>query len=398
MRSALLIVAALLPALLPACSLIVDPQLDPMRVGFIYETHSWPRELDRARASIEEKLGVETHADSAASREDTAELVDRFIAEDDAMIIGGLAETSAVFVERANSAKLVLANSTLSAPTLGAFAAREYQAIYAAGRLAAQLVPADEDVDLGVLGAIATPEMVRMVNAYARGARSVAANAHVYPKWIGSMSDPALEASLTEELLEGPVEVDVLLVLAPSDTAMRTAQAIGDVMVIAVGDREACALAPDVCLTSIYWNWGPLVERIVRDAEEQSPWTPPKAWEPMRIDSPDSAVGLAYSVLGDRVIERVNPRLISSRDAASLDRMLTELSADSFEARYTPFLPPIMDNAHTARMDVGADAARIDAELTTMCWFVEGVFEAPASIEGDFDIPAKVPAACGGGA
>jgi hypothetical protein len=107
-------------------------------------------------------------------------------------------------------------------------------------------------------------------------------------------------------------------------------------------------------------------------------WVPSEIpWEAMKATPSESSVAL--SEFSEKVPGAVR---------LDVDSRVPDLVNAGDE--HKPFQGPLRDNKGEVR--VAAGDVMTDDELNRMCWFVEGV----VSNTGDGDVPAVVPAGCGG--
>lgn len=169
-----------------------------------------------------------------------------------------------------------------TAKNLGTYFADMDQAMYLAGMAAGA---ATKSGKLGFVGAHPIPQVLRDINAYTRGAQAVNPKATTTVVWTGSWSDPGKEASATNALIDGGVDVVGMHVDSPI-TVIQTAEKRGAFVVgYHANDKD---FAPHGWLTGGYWSWGPIMTGFVKQAEA-------KTWKSTQVygDLKDGAVQLA---------------------------------------------------------------------------------------------------------
>ncbi len=379
---------------LAGCSLVFDPQVDtsgrppldgPIRAGLIYVgpvgDHGWTKAHDVSREHVEAVMPeVEAHFMPSVSPADVGTVIDDFVAAGDNVVI----TTSHDFLVGTQAAALrhpdvnfLICSGFETGPNLGSYFGRMYQAMFMAGRLAGHVTQTHR---VGIVGAVPIPETVRHINAFALGARSVNPEIDVAVRWVGQWFAPDVEAAATNELVDAGADV----IFGQTDTttpieasAARTSVMDGPVWSIGYDNPDSCSFAPERCLASAYWNWGPLLERLLAEMRDGE-WDPSAVvWEQMDADPERSSFYLGEP----------SRDLVPTAARLDVEGLIPMLTASGDEARARPFLGPLRDNRGGERLADGAVAA--DELLLRMCWFVDGV----VSPDGT---PAEVPVECVG--
>lgn len=397
-RQSLLLVAALTATLgAPGCSLLLDPQIEEgdgpppiegtIDIGFLYVgpvgDHGWTKTHDDARLELERTVpDVRTHYAPSVTTTDAARVIDEFVARGDDVIIA----TSYDFLVPIQAAALrypdrrfLICSGFQTGPNLGSYFGRMESAIFQAGVLAARMTRSDI---IGLVNPVVIPETVRHVNAFVLGARSVNPDVRIIVEWTYAWFAPDAEEAATRALVaagadiifgqtDTPVPVQIANELTTEDG--RRVYSIG------YDNPDGCTFAPDTCLTSAYWNWGPMMIRLITEMRDGT-WDPlVPIYEQMK---PDPAESVAYL----SPIDPAGP--VPTGVRVEIENLVAQLTADTPESRYYPFRGPVVDNRGTTR--VAAGALPTDSDLLNMCWFVEGVYEL------DGTTPAMVPAGCPG--
>ncbi len=222
---------------------------------------------------------------------------------------------------------------------------------------------------LGVVAPHPIPEYITYINAFTRGAREFNGDVQVHVEWVDAFSNPPAEVEATNALVAA--SADVILGLADGTTSLETleGQTIegAPVLGIAYGDATACDAAPDHCLSSAYWNWGPLVSRLLEEMQAGT-WMPQQvAWEQMD-DNPGNSV-VYYSDISPALAPGTSP---------SIGELESELNQEGDQGSIMrPFRGPVLDTEGETKIQGGAYPS--DADLKAMCWFVQGVTETDGS-------------------
>lgn len=355
-------------------------------VGFVYigpiGDHGWSKSHDDGRLFLEDALGVATRYRESVIPSDADKAIDDLIAEGANIVF----TTSYDYVSQtqqaaANNPDVAFLNCSgnVHDDNLSSYMGRMFQPIYISGYLAGKMSCTGH---VGVVASVPIPETVRHINAFALGVQAANPDAVVDVRWVMNWFDPVLEPQFTNELIEASADV----IITGTDTTFpietaegRTVECNGTsspVWTIGYDNEDACKHGPESCLTSVYWNWGPLYTELVSAIDDGS-WVPSDVtWRPMTASS-DSSVGiseLSAKVPGDIRFE--------------VSDLEVELTAPG--ATQLPFIDALFDNKGVQRLSDGE--ALTDEALDEMCWFVEGV----VSTVGGEQVPAVVPPGCGG--
>lgn len=365
------------------CRSLSPAAKERLQVGLLYVgpvgDHGWTKAHDDGRMYFLGEL-EDTTAMFAPSvmTADAEARIEEFIARGDNVVIG----TSFDFLvpmqeaaERHPDVNFLLCSGFVDGPNLGSYFGRMYQAMYQAGQLAGLMTNEDR---IGLVGPVVIPETVRHANAFTLGVRSVNPDARVVMRWVYAWFDPAEEEAAANELLDAGVDI----VFSHTDTtiAIETANArnSADTPIYTIGydNPDSCDFAPETCIGSAYWNWGPLVTRLLRNMQTGT-WRPDEqVWEPMRADPSQSTVYL-----------QMNEANVPSSTRIEVEGLVADLSRNTPEGLYLPFRGPVMDNTGGVRIEDGA--LPTDEDLLSMCWFVDGIYDLD-------DTPAVVPTQCMG--
>lgn len=364
------------------------PAFEP-NVGFVYVgpvgDHGWTKSHDDGRLALEAELDVPTTYVPSVLPADGLAVMDDLVAEGANVVF----TTSFDFVSStqqaaANHADTSFLNCSgnVYADNLSSYMGRMYQPIYLAGLVAGSTTRTNH---VAVLASVPIPEVVRHVNAFTLGVREVNPDAVVEVVWIMNFFDVVREPAYTAALIEHGADV----ILTQTDTTIPLEAANGQnvhigedtfpVYTIGYDNIDGCAHAPDSCLTSAYWNWGPIYTELVRQIADGT-WDPQNIrWDQMQSTPETSTIALAD----------FNP-IVPGEVRLMVDAHLPTLADPDNVA--LPFVGPIADAFGDLRVQ---DGDRLDDDaLNRMCWYVEGVTSWDEA-EGVL-VPATVPNGCGG--
>jgi basic membrane protein A len=232
-----------------------------------------------------------------------------------------------------------------TAPNLGTYFADMDQAMYLAGMAAGA---ATHSGKLGFVGAHPIPQVLRDINAFTRGAQSVNPAVTTTVVWTGAWSDPGKEAAATNSLIDSGVDVIGMHVDSPL-TVIQTAEK-RDAYVVGYHANDE-RFAPHGWLTGGYWNWGPIMARVVEQAQ-QGTWKSTQIYGDLR----DGAVELAP--FGPGVVPSSRARILQKEKA---------IEAGTFAV----WSGPILGQNGTQILAAGHALTR--AQIESMNFLVKGV-------------------------
>jgi basic membrane protein A len=366
------------------CRYLSPPPKENLQVGMLYVgpvgDHGWTKAHDDSRIYFLDQLdNVSAMVAPSVAAPDALGRIDEFVARGDNVVIA----TSFDFLVPMQNAALrypdvnfLLCSGFTTGPNLGSYFGRMYQVMYQAGRLAAQMTRTNR---VGIVGPVVIPETVRHLNAFTRGVRSVDPSIEVVVVWAFAWFAPEAEAAAANMLLDA--NVDVLFghtdTTIPIETANARTTVERPLFTIGYDNPDSCSFAPETCITSAYWNWGPIVTRTLAQMQDGT-WRPDQLqWDQM---SADPATSTAY-------LAPMNTSLVPSAVRLDVEGLVDDLSANTDRARYLPFAGPVRDNTGALRIAEGE--LPDDRDLLNMCWHVDGVVD----VDGN---PAVVPPGCVG--
>ncbi len=359
--------------------------LEDPSAGFIYPgpigDHGWSKSHDDGRLYLEEELGIPTVYHELVLPADTNSLVDQMVAEGTNIVF----TTSFDYVSQTQQAAsehpdeyFLSCSGGVHGQNLSSYFGRMYQPIYLAGYLAGKMTCTNR---IGVPQALSIPETVRHLDAFTLGVKAANPDAVVDTRWVLAWFDPEGEPAATQELIDAGADV----ILTATDSTFPVEVVEGQnvdcngnsspVWSIGYDNIDGCNAGPERCLTSAYWNWGPLYVELVSEIADGAFDATDIEWRPMTTRS-DSVVGLAD---------------LTSRVPANVRTEVAELKqAVVAGSTQFPFIGPITDVHGSLRVDDGVEMD--DDQLNRICWLVDGI----VSSETGEDLPGYVPPGCGG--
>jgi basic membrane protein A len=239
---------------------------------------------------------------------------------------------------------------------------------YLAGMLACSRAVLDGNPKLGYIATFPIPEELRLGNAFALGAQQISDECTVDVRWIFTWHDPIIEKEAAASLFDGGVQV----VMTGADTPAPAEAAPEGKWGITYDYINNCNI--DSCLTSMYWNWGPVYARIVEEIAAGT-WVGGSEY----FDADSGALGLYGFMDGETlqpgVVELPETDLNKIRE--TLDMML----AGEF-TRFDVFSGPITDNQGNVVLAEGESLEQLDLDgfsqfgspcKTCMYWWNENI-------------------------
>jgi basic membrane protein A and related proteins len=251
---------------------IPQPVAGKFSIAFVYVgpvgDGGWSYAHDLGRKHVEQKLGVHTAYIESVSEGAEAEQVLRTLGRKGFNLVIG---TSFGYMDAMEAAAREFPRTTFvhisghksNGRNFGSLFGAMESMKYLAGMIAGARAAADKQTKLGYIAPFPIPEVIRLGNAVMLGARRTCPRCTMEVRWINSWFDPTREREAAESLLKAGVHV----VITGADTPgpILAAKDAGK-WAIGYDSVNACQVAPERCLTTPYWTWGPvyidLVQRV----------------------------------------------------------------------------------------------------------------------------------------
>ncbi len=239
---------------------------------------------------------------------------------------------------------------------------------YLAGILAGSRAKMDGNPKLGYIATFPIPEELRLGNAFALGAQKTCPECTVDVRWIFTWHDPIVEKEAASSLFDGGAQV----VMTGADTPAPAEAAPEGKWGITYDYSGNCTI--DACLTSMYWNWGPVYAAIV-EKSRAGEWV--GGWEYFDADS--GSLGLYGFMEGETMQPGVAE--LPAEDLQLVKDTLAKMLAGEF-TRFDVFKGPITDNQGNEVLADGVSLEQIDLDgfaqfgspcTTCMYWWNENV-------------------------
>lgn len=373
----------------------------PLKVGMIYvgvpQDEGWTLTHEEGRQYAEENAAYLESAfvQNTFLPADAEAAIEKFITEDNVDVVVAnsfslrtpMAEKATKYLDK----KFLTCSSNVTGSNLGSYFGRLEQAYYLAGYASALKTSRKR---LGFVGSYVTPEVVRHINAYTLGARAVDKSIVVEVRWVGFWFDTQApingkyaETRLTEQMLATGCDViahnmDNGRSVAAVEAAKQAGTYPYPVYSVGNDNRDACKKGQTSCIGVPYWNWGPLYVRLFDQIHRGT-------WDPAVIVNENLGVDEAKSTANFGVYEPV----AGSDVAIAVNQLKAELAKPSNE--HLSFKGPYCSTGQRTPNCLGEGETVNDEELTTMCWFVEGVVEKTDPDDpSSADVDAMVPQEC----
>ena len=248
---------------------------------------------------------------------------------------------------------------------------------YLAGMVAGARAKEDGNTKMGYVAPWPVPEVIRLGNAFMLGVKQTCPECTMEIRWINTWYDPDKEKQAAQSLLDAGVGI----ILIGSDTpGPLVAAAAAGKWAFTYDYVDSCVPAPEKCLGTPYWNWGPVYLKIAKEVQAGT-WKPGNDY----LDADSGIVGF-YGFMDGQTPQPGVPASVVPLVKAKLADML----AGKF-TRFDVFKGPIKDNTgkiiipdgvSLTQEDLeGIDQATIDSyNLTdrtacTICmnWLVDGI-------------------------
>ncbi len=347
-------------------------------VAFVYvgphDDGGWTQAHDVGRQYVEENLdGVHTAFVEIVAEGADAEQVIRSLARKGFDTIfttsfGYMDASELVASEFPNVDIIHISGFKFNGENFGALFGAMENMKYLAGILAGSRAMMDGNPKLGYIATFPIPEELRLGNAFALGAQKTCPECTVDVRWIFTWHDPIIERDAASSLFDAGAQV----VMTGADTPAPAEAAPEGKWGITYDYINNCTI--DACLTSMYWNWGPVYADVVERSRAGT-----YVGEFEYFDADSGALGL-YGFMEGQTLQ---PGLaeLPEEDLQLVRDTLAAMLAGEF-TRFDVFKGPIVDNQGNVVLEDGVSLEQIDldgfAEFgvpcnTCMYWWNENI-------------------------
>ena len=347
-------------------------------VGFVYvgphDDGGWSQAHDVGRLYVEENLdGVHTAYVEIVAEGADAEQVIRSLARKGFDVIfttsfGYMDASETVAAEFPDVDVIHISGFKSNGANFGNLFGAMEDMKYLAGMLAGSRAMTDGNPRLGYIATFPIPEELRLGNAFSLGVMETCPECTVDVRWIFTWHDPIIEQEASASLFDSGVQV----VMTGADTPAPAEAAPEGKWGITYDYRDNCTL--DACLTSMYWNWGPVYMDVV---ERSMNGTYVGGSEYFDADS--GALGLYGFMEGETPQPGVEG--LPAEDLQLIRDTLAAMLAGEF-TRFDVFKGPIVDNQGNTVLEDGVSLEQVDLDgfsqfgspcTTCMYWWNQNI-------------------------
>ncbi len=357
-----------IPAIIEGC----------FNVAFVYvgphDDGGWTQSHDVGRLYVEETLeGVHTAYVEIVAEGADAEQVTRSLARKGFDVIfttsfGYMDATETVAGEFPDTDFIHISGYKSNGDNFGNLFGAMEDIKYLAGMLAGSRAKTDGNPRVGYIATFPIPEELRLGNAFALGMMKTCPECTMDVRWINTWHDPILEKEGASSLFDGGVQV----VMTGADTPAPAEAAPAGKWGITYDYSGNCTL--DTCLTSMYYNWGPVYADIVTRSMNDA-----YVGGSEYFDADSGALGLYGFMEGETLQPGVAD--LPAEDLQLVRDTLAQMLAGKF-TRFDVFKGPIIDNQGNTVLADGVSLEQLDLDgfsqfgspcKTCMYWWNQNV-------------------------
>ncbi len=219
---------------------------------------------------------------------------------------------------------------------------------YLAGMLAGSRAKLDGNTKVGYMATYPIPEELRLGNAFALGMAKTCPECTLDVRFIFTWHDPNIEQEGAKSLFDAGAQV----VMTGADTPAPALVAPAGKWAITYDYINNCTL--ESCLTTMYWNWGPLYA-----IEVQKSMNGTFAGEAIYFDADSGGLGLYGFIEGQEL--RTGAKDLPAADLQLVrDELALFLSGKM--TRFDVFKGPITDNQGNVVLKEGESLRQVDLD------------------------------------
>ena len=242
---------------------------------------------------------------------------------------------------------------------------------YLAGMVAGARAKMDGNPKLGYVATFPIPEELRLGNAFALGMRKTCPECTLDVRWINTWHDPVKEKDGAASLFDAGAQVVFTGADTPASADVAQEKGKWGITYDWVGSCKV-----ERCLTTIYWNWGPIYAKIAQGVIDK---TYKVGWDYFDADS--GSLGLYGFMEGQQLTKgaaELPPEVITM-----VKSTLADMLAGKF-TRFDVFSGEIKDNAGKIIVPAGEKMTQPDLDQFPpgapgleckycMYWWAEGI-------------------------
>jgi basic membrane protein A len=220
---------------------------------------------------------------------------------------------------------------------------------YLAGMVAGARAKKDGNPKLGYMATFPIPEELRLGNAFALGMAKTCAECKLDVRWINTWHDPVVEKDAAASLFDAGAQVVFTGADTPASADVAQAKGKWGITYDYVGSCKV-----ERCLTTIYWNWGPIYTAIAKGVIAK---TYKPGFDYFEADS--GSLGLYGFMEGQTLTKGLSDL---PADAIQMVKdTLAQMLAGKF-TRFDVFAGPITDNKGNTVLPAGAKMEPVDID------------------------------------
>jgi basic membrane protein A len=220
---------------------------------------------------------------------------------------------------------------------------------YLAGMLAGSRAKLDGNPKLGYMATFPIPEELRLGNAFMLGAKKTCPECTMDVRWINTWHDPVAEKDGAASLFDGGADVVLTGADTPSNADVAQAKGKWGITYDYIGSCKV-----ERCLTTIYWNWGPIYAKIAQGVID-------KTYKPGfdYFDADSGSLGLFGFMEGQTMTKGESE--LPGADIQMVKDTLAQMLAGKF-TRFDVFSGEIKDNKGTVIVPAGQKFEQADID------------------------------------
>ncbi len=369
---------------------IPDIEEGMFNVGFVYigphDDGGWTQAHDVGRMYVEENVeGVHTaYVENVAEGADSEQVIRSLARKGFDLIIttsfGYMDSTEAVAAEFPDIDFVHVSGYKFNGENFGNVMGAMENMKYLAGMLAGSRAMVDGNLSTGYIATFPIPEELRLGNAFALGMKATCPECTMDVRWIYTWHDPVLEREAAASLFEAGAQV----VYTGADTPANV-EAAAELGKWGITYDYYGNCTDDACLTSLYWNWGPIYATLTEESMAGE-----YAGDAWYFDADSGGLGLYGFMEGEEPMPGIAD--LPEEDVAMVREILAAMLAGEF-TRFDVFAGPIVDNQGNIIVPEGEQMSQEDLDQfppgapgleCTYCmyWWADGVTAELPALEG----------------
>ncbi len=220
---------------------------------------------------------------------------------------------------------------------------------YLAGMVAGSRAKLDGNPKLGYMATFPIPEELRLGNAFMLGAKKTCPECTMDVRWINTWHDPVAEKDGAASLFDGGAQVVLTGADTPANADVAQAKSKWGITYDYVGSCKV-----EHCLTTIYWNWGPIYAKVTKGVMDKS-YKPGFDY----FDADSGSLGLFGFMEGQSLTK--GEAELPAADIQMVKDTLAKMLAGQF-TRFDVFSGPIKDNKGNVIVPAGEKFVQADLD------------------------------------